>query len=337
MVLGPLHRPVPRWPLHQPPTTRLAHAAGGLALTRQPGSGFQQLVWQVCQQSLGRNTEEDGGDRGQQAPAHVAAKPGRDAERRRSPGQGDPASPRYSRSTGKQRTLQPPCPFVLGKHQAAPPLGHAHGSRPPPSPAVLGAPPPRARETTFLSHTATHASLWKRRVHTNSRRALPMVTATLKQQRPVGRGPGTQRWVPTTQPQGQGDAHREDSHRLRLPLTVVFTARYIRAPKVWANLPRTSWSSPKRSKVTSGLQEHQVCVCGTRGRGSFSNPWATKGQPAPWRRLLTARSHVAPTAMRRRRQTDTRRVEHRGSTARLRPRPRGTCQQPAIRDRHRGS
>ena len=43
-------------------------------------------------------------------------------------------------------------------------------------------------------------------------------------------------------------------------LTTVFTARYIRAPKVWASLPRTSWSSPKRSKVTTGLQQNPAMV-----------------------------------------------------------------------------
>lgn len=40
-------------------------------------------------------------------------------------------------------------------------------------------------------------------------------------------------------------------------LTVVLTARYIRDAKVWVSLPSTNWSSPKRSKVTRGLQ-HRV-------------------------------------------------------------------------------
>lgn len=61
-------------------------------------------------------------------------------------------------------------------------------------------------------------------------------------------------------------------------LTVVFTARYIKAPKVWASLPRTNWSSPKRSKVTRGLQHNQVNGAGPTA--NFPTAWAN-GHPYP--------------------------------------------------------
>ena len=56
------------------------------------------------------------------------------------------------------------------------------------------------------------------------------------------------------QPPPQGQEAGVGSPGAGQVLTAVLTARYIRAPKVWASLPRTSWSSPKRSKVTTGLQ-----------------------------------------------------------------------------------
>lgn len=59
--------------------------------------------------------------------------------------------------------------------------------------------------------------------------------------------------APTAQATGpSGPSHVRPSAAMS-QLTVVFTARYIRAPRVWVSFPRTSWSSPKRSKVTTGL------------------------------------------------------------------------------------
>lgn len=306
----------------------------GLALTRQPGSGFQQLVWQVCQQSLGRNTEEDGGDRGQQAPAHVAAKPGRDSERRRSPGQGDPASPRYSRPTGKQRTLQPPCPFVLGKHQAAPPLGHAHGSRPP---HLLLSWEPRLHVHVGPLSSATRPLT--RHCGSEGSTRTPAGPCPWSQPPETAEASGQGSWHPKVGPNNPAPGPRGGPPGGQPPAPPP-THRSVHSQVHQG--PQGVGQSPENQLVFSQKVEgHQRSTrasgCRTRGRGSFSNPWATKGQPAPWRRSLTARPRVAPTAMRRRRRTDTQRVEHQGSTARLRPRPPGTRQQPAIRDGHRRS
>ena len=79
-------------------------------------------------------------------------------------------------------------------------------------------------------------------------------------------------------------------------LTAVFTARYIRAPKVWASLPRTSWSSPKRSKVTTGLQHRtqQWCQPGAQGwLPDLLGHGGTPGLDVP-PHLLT---HVLPRAV----------------------------------------
>lgn len=95
--------------------------------------------------------------------------------------------------------------------------------------------------------------------------AQPPATGT-----PVGRGPGAsgsrrrahkaQHAHPKARAAGPGG--RGGLPGLgRQALTTVFTARYIRAPKVWASLPRTSWSSPKRSKVTTGLQHRTQQWC----------------------------------------------------------------------------
>lgn len=73
-------------------------------------------------------------------------------------------------------------------------------------------------------------------------------------------------------------------------LTVVFTARYIRTPKVWASLPRTNWSSPKRSKVTRGLQHRIRCMMPVWRSGPTPS-WATKGHPSP---LDAAPHHLPP-------------------------------------------
>lgn len=54
-------------------------------------------------------------------------------------------------------------------------------------------------------------------------------------------------------------------------LTVVLTAKYIKAPKVWVSLPRTNWSCPKRSKVTRGLQHR---------REQMVQPWHLRGLAA---------------------------------------------------------
>jgi len=44
-------------------------------------------------------------------------------------------------------------------------------------------------------------------------------------------------------------------------LTAVLTAKYIRTAKVWTSLPRTKWSSPRRSNVVKGLQMQDTQSC----------------------------------------------------------------------------
>lgn len=46
-------------------------------------------------------------------------------------------------------------------------------------------------------------------------------------------------------------------------LTIVLTARYSRTANVWTSLPRTKWSSPRRSKVDKGLQAQDKWFCGS--------------------------------------------------------------------------
>ena len=119
--------------------------------------------------------------------------------------------------------------------------------------------------------------------------------------------------APTTRPmrpstpaprQGQqGQEARVGSPGAGQVLTAVLTARYIRAPKVWASLPRTSWSSPKRSKVTTGLQHRtqQRCQPGTQGwLPDLLGHRGTPGLVGP-PHLLT---HVLPRAVRGRQWTD---------------------------------
>lgn len=44
-------------------------------------------------------------------------------------------------------------------------------------------------------------------------------------------------------------------------LTTVLTAKYIKTAKVWTSLPRTKWSSPRRSNVVKGLQVQDTQSC----------------------------------------------------------------------------
>lgn len=254
-----------------PPTSRWPpqphHLSPGPAPTCQPGPGLQKFVWQVRQQPLGWHAEKDGGDGGQQAPAHVAAKK-TEAELR-----------------GAAMQCCPP--------QPGPPA------------AVHNPQDPRPRHLTAPGPTATHASPWKRRAHTNSSRALPMGTATCNRHT-SGQGSRCQRPLPQG-PQGATRPPRGKGGGASLPglgrqaLTTVFTARYIRAPKVWASLPRTSWSSPKRSKVTTGLQQNPAMMPARRS-GLAPRPPGPQRDPRPGG---PSSPHVLPRAARGRQWTDT--------------------------------
>ena len=141
------------------------HLSPGPVPTCQPGPGLQKLVRQVCQQPLSRHTEKDGGDGGQQALAHVAAKKTEAGLEEMPRGAVHPSPARLPLSKS-YRIRDPPTRLPSALQPLTRPRGNEEPTRTPAGPCPWAQPPatgtavgrgPGASSPHHKAHEAQHA------------------------------------------------------------------------------------------------------------------------------------------------------------------------------------